>query len=355
MRRPAGWACGALAGLAVAAVFAPTPLTGARAGTWRPQVSGVTARLRGVSAVSDRVAWASGSGNTVLRTTDGGESWTRVAPPSPDRLDFRDVDAVSADEAYVLSIGNGALSRIFKTVDAGRTWIEQFRAADDRVFLDAMAFWDARRGVVVGDSIGDAFYVLLTDDGGSTWRPVPAAAMPAALANEGYFAASGTNVTVRGNHIWAGTGAASRARVLHSADRGRTWRVVDTPLAAGPSAGIYSIAFRDDRHGVVVGGDYAREAEAVRNAAVTEDGGRTWTLVGARGLSGFRSAVSPVPGARRAWLAVGPLGSDVSTDDGATWARVEGPGFDTFSVAPGRGLGWGAGARGAIGRWQADR
>ena len=45
---------------------------------WTVQTSGVTARLRGVSAVSERVAWASGSGATVLRTTDGGATWQKL-------------------------------------------------------------------------------------------------------------------------------------------------------------------------------------------------------------------------------------------------------------------------------------
>src|SRR5207244_10052104 len=39
---------------------------------WESQSSGTTARLRGISAVSDRVAWASGANGTVLRTIDRG-------------------------------------------------------------------------------------------------------------------------------------------------------------------------------------------------------------------------------------------------------------------------------------------
>jgi hypothetical protein len=50
------------------------------------------------------------------------------------------------------------------------------------------------------------------------------------------------------------------------------------------------------------------------------------------------------------FLAAGPLGSNLSMDDGKTWSPFAGPGFDTFSFAPGRATGWGAGARGAIGK-----
>ena len=317
---------------------------------WRPQVSGVTARLRGVSACSEEVAWASGSGNTILRTTDGGETWTRVANPSTDRLDFRDIDAVGERTAYVLSIGAGPLSRIFRTTDAGATWALQFTNDDPKAFFDAMAFADANHGIAISDSVDGRFVLLLTENGGRHWRRVPADRLPPALENEGYFAASGTNVAVRGRRIWIGTGAAARARVLRSVDRGRSWQIADTPVRSGTSSGIYSIAFRDDRHGVVVGGDYAKETEAVENVAVTSDAGVTWMPVSGRGLSGFRSAVAYVPGTASSWIAIGPRGSDVSTDDGRSWAPLEGPGADTLSFVRGRPVGWAAGARGTIAR-----
>src|SRR5689334_6399040 len=137
--------------IAVSVVWAPQ-WTFAGAPTSTLQTSGVTARLRGVSAVSERVAWASGSGSTVLRTADGGATWRKLTVTS-DKLDFRDIDAVDAQTAYVLSIGNGADSRIYKTRDAGATWTMQFKNDDQKAFLDAMTFWDASHGLVFGDSI----------------------------------------------------------------------------------------------------------------------------------------------------------------------------------------------------------
>jgi photosystem II stability/assembly factor-like uncharacterized protein len=316
---------------------------------WTLQTSGVTARLRGVSAVNERVAWASGAGATVLRTTDGGATWKKLTVTN-ETLDFRDIDAVDAQTAYALSIGNGPASRIYKTTDAGATWTMQFKSDDEKAFLDAMSFWDADHGIVFGDSISGQLYILTTDNGGRTWTRVPSASLPPALENEGAFAASGTNIAVFGKtHAWIGTGAGARARVLHTADRGRSWHVADTPLAAGPSTGIYSIAFRDAKHGVIAGGDYRKEKEAVDNLAVTSDGGATWKLV--KGLSGFRSVVAYVPGTKTpALIALGPSGGDYSLDDGQTWSPIEGPGFDTFSFVPRKPTGWAAGANGALGK-----
>jgi len=313
------------------------------------QTSGVTARLRGVSAVSDRVVWASGSDGTVLRTTDGGATWKKLTVTT-DALDFRDIDAVDARTAYALSIGNGTASRIYKTTDAGATWTLQFKNDDPKAFYDAMSFWDRDHGIVVGDSIDGKFCIRTTANGGRSWVRVPASALPPALENEGAFAASGTNIAMFGKgHAWIATGAGAKARVLRTFNRGRTWTIAETPLVAGPSAGIFSIAFRDSKHGVVVGGDYKKENEAVDNLALTDDGGVTWKL--ARGLSGYRSVVAYVPGAKTGTLiAVGPSGADYSTDDGHTWKVMEGPGFDTLSFARGRPIAFAAGVGGRIGK-----
>lgn len=320
---------------------------------WTLQTSGVTARLRGVSAVSDRVAWASGSGSTVLRTSDGGATWQELTVTT-DALDFRDVDAIDERTAYVLSIGNGAASRIYKTNDAGASWTLQFKNDDPKAFYDAMSFWDATHGIVIGDSIDGKFCILTTENGGKNWVRVAASALPPALPNEGAFAASGTNIALFGkSDAWIGLGAATKARVLRTHNRGRTWQVAETPLSAGASAGIFSVAFRDAKHGVIVGGDYGKEKDAVNNLAVTNDGGVTWTLV--KGLSGFRSVVAYVPGMKTpALLAVGPSGADYSVDDGRTWNQLDGPGFDTLSFARvqtrGRPTGFAAGARGSLAR-----
>ena len=124
--------------------------------------------------------------------------------------------------------------------------------------------------------------------------------------------ASGTNVALFGSdQAWIGTTA---SRVLRSPDGGRSWTATPTPLATGQATGIFSIAFRDAKHGVIVGGDYRKEAEAIDNAAVTTDGGATWSLVRDPGMSGFRSVVAWLPRTTGAVLALGPSGADWSSD-----------------------------------------
>lgn len=252
----------------------------------RVQFSHTTESLRGVSAVSRQVAWASGTQGTYLRTTDGGRTWTPEQVPEASMLDFRAVVAFSADDAFLMSAGPGEQSRIYHTSDAGRHWQLQFKNTNPKGFFDGIAFWDSMHGVALGDPVPDesgklTFEVLLTDDG-QNWRPVPAAQLPAAIEGEGAFAASNTSIAIlpgaSDRNIWFATGG-KIARVFHSADRGQTWQVFATPMIHGPeSAGIFSIAFRDALHGVVAGGDYKHPNYDGPNLAFTEDGGKIWML-----------------------------------------------------------------------------
>jgi photosystem II stability/assembly factor-like uncharacterized protein len=340
--------------IALAAAAVSIVVTAPSVTTFSVGPSDKPVRFRGVSAVSATVAWASGTRGTIVRTADGGKTWQTLAIPGTEALDFRDVDAIDARTAYALSIGPGEASRIYKTIDAGETWTLQHTNQDPKAFFDAMTFADPTHGVVMSDSVDGQFVIMLTSDGGKTWTRAPREGLPPALPNEGAFAASGTNVAVIGrDRIWIGTGAAKTARVLRSMDGGRTWNVSDTPIPGGESAGIFSIAFRDAQHGVIVGGDYKKEREAIDNVAITSDGGATWTLVREHGLGGFRSAVAYVPSANGraatpSVFAVGPSGADISDDDGRTWRPFEVDGLHTFGFAPRAPIGWGAGERGRI-------
>jgi len=329
------------------------PFADAGPARWEPQRSGASVRLRGVSAVSARVAWASGDKGTFARTTDGGRTWRAGVVPGAEELDFRDVDAFDAETAYLLSIGEGARSRIYKTTDGGRTWALQFRSARPAAFFDAMAFWDRDHGLAVSDPVEGRFLVITTSDGGRTWSETPRDGMPAALAGEGGFAASGTCVAVGpAGRAWFGTGGPAGARVFRTADAGRTWEAAETPVAGGKTAGIFSLVFLDARRGVAVGGDYAKEREAGRNAALTGDGGRTWLPVGAAGPRGYRSCVALLRGAGPpALVAVGPSGSDYSLDGGRSWRALGPAGYHSASFAPRAAAGWAVGEAGGVGRY----
>ncbi len=311
------------------------------------QPSHTTENLRGVSAVTQKIAWASGSHGTYLRTIDAGHTWIPAQVPDAATLDFRAVVAFSVDEAFLMSAGPGDQSRIYHTADAGQHWQLQLSNANPKGFFDSMVFWDPTHGIVLGDPIPDEsgqlkFELLITTDG-KTWTHLPPAQLPPAIEGEGAFAASNTCLVILSNrivmpseardlgvagttpqspsttppaqpsksansastetrfiitmdpdvirtlpirdaepaldpNIWFATGGKA-ARVFHSPDRGQTWQVSNTPILHGPdSAGIFSIAFLDQTHGVIAGGDYKQPDQDGPNLAFTNDGGKTWTL-----------------------------------------------------------------------------
>jgi photosystem II stability/assembly factor-like uncharacterized protein len=321
-------------------------------GQWVEQSSGVTTDFRGLSAVSDKIVWASGTKGSYIRTVDGGKTWKPGVVPGAEGLDFRDVDAVSADVAYLLSIGKGESSRIYKTNDGGQTWTLQFKNTHPEAFFDAMAFWDEKHGVAMSDPVDGRFVIIRTEDGGATWRPVSPENIPPAMTNEGGFAASGTCIAVEGkSNAWFATGGAEKARVFRSTDGGQTWAVGETPILANiPSAGVFSIAFTDSKNGVVVGGDYQKPKEAEKNIALTANGGKTWTLVEQSKPPGFRSGVAYIRrGSGASVITVGTSGSDYSVD-GKAWAKLDEQNYNVVSFDR-RGNGWAAGPKGRIAKY----
>lgn len=341
--------------LATAALLAGSACASKRPGlpeprlSWIVQASGTKASLRGLSVIDDRTAWASGSNGTVLRTLDGGATWTILSVPGAATTDFRDVEAFGPDEAVVMGIDRPAA--IFRTADGGKTWTRTFADDSPGIFLDGLAFFDKKRGLAVGDPMDGRFVLISTTDGGITWEPLPPASRPAALEGEAAFAASGTSLAVRPNgRAWLCTGGTA-SRVWRSEDRGRHWRPSSSALLGGaPSAGGFSVAFCDARRGITVGGDYKAEAAAVANAAVSADGGRTWAPVRTRLPGGFREAVAFVPGTSPPIaVTVGPSGSDFSRDLGRTWTPIVTPeGLHALGFAKNGRAGWAVGRSGLV-------
>jgi len=312
--------------------------------------------LRGLAAVSREIAWATGSGATVALTTDGGTTWDQVAPPSIDGLDVRDVHALDAERAWIMTAGPGEASRILYTDDGGAHWIEQRRETDELSFLDGFDFWDEKRGIAYGDPLGDGrFRILVTVDGGATWAP--GATGPLALeSGEAAFAASGTGIRALGSQDAAFVTGASdaRARLWSTSDFCATWEVVDLPMPAPkPSAGAFSAAWHRSGAGVVVGGDFlARETGGAQNAAWTEDHGATWhqPAVGPRGQRAGSTCVPAGGGEGTNFLATGQTGTDISIDGGRTWSPFSEMGFHCVESSSVDGTVWFAGPGGKVAR-----
>lgn len=299
--------------------------------------------LIGVHAVDDKVVWASGQKGTWVRTTDGGATWITGRVPGADTLEFRDVHAISADTAWLLSIGNGPASRIYRTSDGGQTWTTQFVATDKRVFLDCFGFWDGNRALVTSDTFDQRFLVLRTDDGGARWLPIPAERFPPARPNEGMYAASGTCLVTAGErHAWITTTAEGTTRVLRTVDGGDTWHESAPPL---PSASA-TVAMMDTATGLVIASDIDGKQAPGPNVARTTDGGATWELVARLPSPVYGAAFRP---GTTTVIATGPEGAFLSPDGGRGWRQLSPENHWSVAFSPG-GTAWLVGRGGRITR-----
>ena len=312
---------------------------------WVKQTVDTTASFRGLSVVDKNTVWASGTRGTVIRTTDGGGTWSVIKVPDAEKLDFRDIEAFDANTAYILSIGNGDSSRIYKTTDGGKSWTLQFKNTNEKAFFDAMACWDRNNCVAMSDPI-DGKYVLIGTKDGTTWKAMDTDKMASAKTGEAAFAASGTCLITQGRDRLLLVSGGTDARVFRSENRGVSWLVADTPIVKGAAgSGIFSIAMLNGKRGIIVGGNYEKPEENDRSLAHTLDGGRTW--VAGSGLSGFRSAVVYIDG--QTVIAVGSSGSDISNDGGKSWRNIDKLSYNAVQ-AKGSDAVWAVGEKGMVAR-----
>ena len=337
-------------------VFTLVSIDGSQEKVWSMQDSGVKASLRGLCVVDQQVVWASGSGGTVIRTSDSGANWTNVSVTAAPDLDFRDIHAFDKDRAVVLSAGQPA--RVYLTVDGGKSWRLCFEHPNEKSFFDALSFTDSKYGIAMSDPVDDRVLLIETNDGGLTWSELPAQRRPTAEKGEAGFAASGTNMRVLGKRILIALGGAEKdqqhanSRIVFSDDRGQTWRHANVPIARNESSGIFSMHFFDSKHGVVVGGNYLKPAQTENNVAITLDGGVTWQKPDGKPPTGYRSGVSHFrtkDGTRL--VCVGPNGTDVSSDGGKNWINVSSVGFHAVAFTKDGKKGWASGADGRIALW----
>ncbi len=302
---------------------------GAQSPTVTAQPFGVNTIVQALHAVNEQVVWAAGNGGVVLRTVNGGETWTRLPAPGGDSLQYRDVHAVSETEAWVLSIGNGSASRIYHTADAGASWTLQFMNRDTTVFLDCLSIGARGQAVVFGDASGEADQrrtnILRTENGGQSWTMLAANAAPTPLQDEGAFAASGQCVVhADSSTVYIATGAPG-ARLFRSRNGGKTWTVENTPFVRGTAAGLTGMAFQTPLSGIVVGADInkLRTDTSTAVVGVTTDGGRTWEMRKRPPVAGALAGIVWVPGAGSLSAVVSGYGGAAYTHDaGRTWTAI---------------------------------
>lgn len=306
---------------------------------------GKPASIRGLSVVDDSVAWVSGSHGYIALTNNGGKTWNWQQIKGYEKSDFRDIEAFSGKEAIIMSSGTPAL--ILKTIDGGKSWQEKYRNADTSYFLDAMDFANAKHGLVLGDPIKNKFVLLETTDGGETWKSFKNP--PDALPAEAAFAASGTCLRVS-KLISIVTGG-SNSRILFSPLGHTAWTSAPLPFTNGKqSRGAFSMAF-GDRQTIIVGGDYAADKKSDSVAYLMPEANASYqNNLPQKGPEGYQSCVEYL--SNDIFLATGTPGSNITTDGGKTWIKIDNNSFNVCRKAKHGKLVLLAGDKGKIGALQ---
>ncbi len=302
--------------------------------------SGTKTSMRGLSVVDDKTIWVSGSNGMVGISTDSGNTWKWTTVKGFEKKEFRDVEAFNDKTAIIMSIDTPAY--ILKTTDAGENWKVVFEDHTNGMFLDAMEFWNEQNGIVIGDPIGGKFFIAKTFDAGNTWRAVPDMFRPVADSGEACFASSGTNIRQldKSEPVFISGGMSSNVFIRD--------KKINIPIIQGKeTTGTNSIAVRNSKIMMMVGGDFMTTDSTTKNCVFTNDGCKTWHFPTIP-PHGYRSCVEWLE--KQNWITCGLNGVDYTTDDGKTFTWISKDGYHVCRKAKNGTAVYFAGGGGRIGK-----
>jgi photosystem II stability/assembly factor-like uncharacterized protein len=239
--------------------------------------------------------------------------------PSEKKSEIRSI-AQTEKYVFILNVGNPAL--LYKISKEDLSYELVYQENHEKVFYDSMQFWNEKEGIAIGDPIEGSFSVITTRDGGVSWQKMPSDRLPHLEDGEAAFAASNTNIVIKGNSSWLVSGG-KKARVFHSRNKGKSWSVVETPIVQGKQmTGIFTADFYNSSVGFISGGNYEVLNQNFDNKAVTHDGGKTWKLVAQNQGFGYASCVQYIPNSHgKGLISVGASGIYYSEDGGSSWKQ----------------------------------
>lgn len=295
------------------------------------------ASIRGLSAVNDKIIWASGSKGTVLKTTDGGISWQNVIVKNFEEKDFRDIEAFDSNTAIIMAIAEPAY--ILKTIDGGKNWLKVFEDSTKGMFLDAMYFSDNKIGIVVGDPINGKAFIAHTFDSGNNWKQTVNAHK--LDSGEAFFASSGSNVHLTKNNKFYMVTGGKKSRLISNRFS------VNIPIKQGmESTGANSIAIHNDNV-IIVGGDFTKDSLTNDNCVLYHLKSKKFSYPKIN-PSGYRSCVKFIN--PKTAITCGINGVDISNDGGINWKQISKTGFHIVAKSKNGNTIFFAGSKGRIGK-----
>ena len=302
--------------------------------------TGTKTSIRGLSVVDDKVIWVSGTNGMIGKSIDSGATWKWMQVKGFEKTDFRDIEAFDENIAVIMGVSEPAY--ILRTIDGGETWKLVYENKAKGMFLDAMEFWNEQSGIVIGDPINGKFFIARTFNGGDTWQNIPEKNYPVADSGEACFAASGTNIRKFGNDAACFVTGGLHSRLFIKDKK------IDLPIVQGKeTTGANSIAIKNKKIFIVVGGDFNTPDSSYKNCVITNDGGITWNYPSIP-PHGYRSCIEYLN--KNKWITCGLNGVDISNDDGKTWTSVSKESFNVCRKAKKGKSVFLAGIKGVIGK-----
>ena len=173
---------------------------------------GMRANLMGIQMISETTGFIAGTENTILKTTDGGETWvgsSERARVGETRNNLEGIWFVSPTTGWVI----GSFGILLHTADGGENWEKRDPGFDNNLF--GIHFLDENTGWISGQE----GLILHTTDGGATWNQ---------QKTESYDDLH--DITFVDAMVgWAVGGYNS---ILHTTDGGKTWAVSNIPGGA---------------------------------------------------------------------------------------------------------------------------
>lgn len=276
--------------------------------------------IRAIQIDKNKIWYAADKGRYGLYNLDTNQKIEHKITKDSLILDFRSI-AQTANHIFILNVANPAV--LYQISKEEKDSQIVYQESHEKVFYDSMQFWDDTEGIAMGDPIADCLNIITTRDGGRSWNKIPCDKLPKVMQGEAAFAASNTNIVIKGNNTWIVSGG-KKSRVFYSPDKGKCWTVFETPMAQGKAmTGIFTADFYDAKIGFVAGGDYEDQNQNFSNKARTADGGKTWGLIAENQGFGYASCVQYIPESNgKKLVTVGTSGVYYSSDGGESWQQI---------------------------------